>query len=115
MLKDHRLIRTPQQLLIDAEKKIAELERVIEKQKKDIEERSMTIARFMLMLEALDEHYNIGGYEKAKPIFDAYVEKEDARLAKALEDAKANFAEKVKSGEIEIVERDESLRKPDSN
>ena len=108
MLKDHRLIRTPQQLLVDAEKKIAELERHNEWLKE-------RVSYLIICLEALDDHYKIGGIQNAKPIFDAFVEKEDAKLKETLDLAKKEFAQNVKDGKIEIISRDESLRKPESN
>lgn len=100
-------LNTDKDLLHAAEMKIGELEQRIMKLEKEVDHREQIIANYIVMCKALDAHYNIGGFEGAKVIFDEYIAKEEEAMKAQYEEAKSNLMEGLKKGTVQIIDRRE--------
>lgn len=98
-------LKTDKDLLREAEMKIGTLENAITEKEKHIAWLTERVQYLIVCMEALDDHFTIGGLANAKPIFDAFMEKEDAKIKATIEEAKLNFAQNLKDGKIEIIDR----------
>jgi len=94
---ENGMIKSPKQLLIDAEKKIGEMENERRQNFKAMEILKWQNAQLRVAVTAIASHFNCPP-EEAKPIIDAFIERQEASFLKANEEAKAKFIQDVKDG-----------------
>jgi chromosome segregation ATPase len=96
---ENGLIKTPKQLLIDAEKKIGQLENEARMGAQVIEKLKWQNAQLRIGVTSLAMHAGLTP-EQVKEIYDAYCAKQDAELQKSSEEAKKKFMEDLKAGKV---------------
>ena len=96
---ENGLIKSPKQLLVDAEKKIGELENERRKHLEQIEVLKWQNAQLRVAVTALGSHFKCPP-EEAKVIIDAYIERQEAAYLKATQEAKEKFLQDLKDGKV---------------
>ena len=97
-LKGH-ILKPAADMLVEAEKKIGDLERQIRNGTAENEKLKWQCAQLRIGVAALAEH---AGHtpEKVKEIFDAYCKEQEAEYNKMAEEAKKKFMQDMKDGKL---------------
>lgn len=100
------LLKTEKQLLIEAEKRIGELEKTLRASQQENEKLKWQAAQLRIGVASLAES---AGHtpEKVREIFDAYCQEQDKKYQQLAEEAKAKFVQDLKSGkcpDLRVVE-----------
>lgn len=93
------VLKTERQMLIDAEKKIGELETIIRTNAELIEKLKWQCAQLRIGITAMGNHYNCSP-QQCKELFDAYVAEQEKALKEQGEEAKKQFMEDLKNGKV---------------
>jgi hypothetical protein len=112
--RESGIIKTERQLLIEAEKKIGQMENERRLGMEHIEKMKWQIAQLRMGVAALATHHGHTP-DEVKVIYDAYCAAEDAKIAEAtkpaVDAAKKKFMEDLAAGKIpegfEVISRDE--------
>lgn len=96
---ENGVIKTERQLLIEAEKKIGEMEKERMAGIQHIENLKWALAAARSGVCALAEHHGHTP-EEVRKIYDAYCDKENAKIAAENEAAKQKFIEDLKAGKV---------------
>lgn len=94
---ENGIIKSPKDLLIDAEKKIGEMENERRETFKAMEILKWQNAQLRVAVTAIGSHFNCPP-EDAKVIIDAFIERQEQTFLKANAEAKAKFIQDVKDG-----------------